>query len=330
MKLLVLAVPAILLLSSCTKSTGGGQHATVDLRDGTSVTGTVLSSSASQIQIAGDDKITRTIPMSQVRSVEYDQAPPAPDASAQAPGQPPAGQPAPGQPGYGQSGPGPYGGSSAASGPGPYGGSAPAGPGPYGTPSSRSGYGSANQYHPTEAAITTRTFRLSAGTRISVRTEETIDSDKVSEGQTFPADVTENVRDADGKVVIPRGANAQIVIRSVSRGGRIRGASDLVLDLAAVAIDGRAYELSTSDLVEKGREGVGANRRTGEFAGGGAAIGAIIGAIAGGGTGAAVGAGSGAGAGALTQIFTRGRIKVPVESILTFRLDRSLRVVAAQ
>lgn len=320
MKLLVLAVPAILLLSSCTKSTGGGQHATVDLRDGTSVTGTVLSSSASQIQIAGDDKITRTIPMSQVRSIEYDQAPPAPDASAQAPGQPPAGQP----------GPGPYGGSSAASGPGPYGGSAPTGPGPYGAPPSQPGYAGANPYHPTEAAITTHTFRLSAGTRISVRTEETIDSDKVTEGQTFPADVTENVRDADGAVVIPRGANAQIVIRSVSRGGRIRGASDLVLDLAAVAVDGRAYELSTSNLVEKGREGVGANRRTGEFAGGGAAIGAIIGAIAGGGEGAAVGAGSGAGAGALTQIFTRGRIKVPVESILTFRLDRSLRVVASQ
>ena len=61
----------------------------------------------------------------------------------------------------------------------------------------------------------------------------------------------------------------------------------------------------------------------------GAPIGAIIGAIAGGGKGAAIGAGSGAGAGALTQIITRGKIKVPVESVLTFKLDRELSVTAA-
>ena len=90
----------------------------------------------------------------------------------------------------------------------------------------------------------------------------------------------------------------------------------------------RQYSLSTEDLAEKGRNGVGINRRTGEFTGGGAAIGAIIGAIAGGGKGAAIGAGSGAGAGALTQILTKGTIKVPVESVLTFKLDRPLSVRA--
>jgi hypothetical protein len=63
----------------------------------------------------------------------------------------------------------------------------------------------------------------------------------------------------------------------------------------------------------------------------GAAIGAIIGAIAGGGKGAAIGAGSGAGAGALTQIITKGgSIRVPAETILTFKLDRPLRVMAAR
>jgi hypothetical protein len=46
----------------------------------------------------------------------------------------------------------------------------------------------------------------------------------------------------------------------------------------------------------------------------------------GGGKGAAIGAGSGAGAGAITQILTKGTIKVPVESILTFKLDEPLRV----
>jgi hypothetical protein len=103
-----------------------------------------------------------------------------------------------------------------------------------------------------------------------------------------------------------------------------------VMDLASVSINGRRYDLSTADLAERGRSGVGVNRRTGEFAGGGAAVGAIIGAIAGGGKGAAIGAGSGAGAGTLTQVLTKGTIKVPVESVLTFRLDQPLRVRAAQ
>ena len=71
-------------------------------------------------------------------------------------------------------------------------------------------------------------------------------------------------------------------------------------------------------------------QRTAEFAGGGAAIGAIIGAIAGGGKGAAIGAGAGAGAGALGEIVTKGKIKVPAETILTFKLDSALRVVEAQ
>jgi|SRR5579859_2450721 len=185
--------------------------------------------------------------------------------------------------------------------------------------------------HPEESAIRTRTYEVSAGTEIAVRSEETIDSARATEGQTFAAEVTNDVRDANGDVVIPQGANAQIVIRSSAKGGRFKGTSDLVLDLASVSVDGRMYQLSTADLVRQGKTGMGANKRTAEYTGGGSAVGAIIGAIAGGGKGAAIGAGSGAGAGALTQILTKGgSIKVPAESVLTFKLDRPLRVVAAR
>jgi hypothetical protein len=290
------AILAILWLSSCAKPTGGGQHATVEMRDGTSVSGTIVSSSAAEVQLAGDDKVTRTIPMAQVRSIEYDDA------------APPAADPV--QPSASNTAPPPLPLSSA--------------PVPTSAPPHRP------HHHATEAAITTRTSELPAGTRISVRVEETIDSSKAVEGQAFPAQVTQDVLDAAGNVVIPRDSNAQIVIRSVSKGGRIRGASDLVMDLASVMVEGRQYQLSTVDLSERGKSGIGANRRTAEYSGGGAAIGAIIGAIAGGGKGAAIGAGSGAGAGALTQILTKGTIKVPVESVLTFQLDQPLRVRAAQ
>ena len=50
-------------------------------------------------------------------------------------------------------------------------------------------------------------------------------------------------------------------------------------------------------------------------------MGAIIGALAGHGKGAAIGAGAGAGGGALTEILTKGTIKVPAETVLTFRLE---------
>jgi len=282
-QLVIATLFALAILSSCNRTAGGGPHATVLMRDGTSVSGTVISTSGSEIQIVADDKTTRTIPLAQLRSVEYDETPPPLVAGNTQPSAPPPTRESPHR----------------------------------------------EHYHPVESAITTKTYELPPGTEISVRNEDTIDSGKAVEGQRFPAEVTRDVLDATGSVVIPRGSNAQIIIRSASKGGRFRGASDLVMDLAAVSIDGRLYELSTTDLAERGRSGIGANRRTGEFTGGGAAIGAIIGAIAGGGKGAAIGAGSGAGAGALTQVLTKGTIKVPVETVLTFRLDQPLRVRAA-
>ena len=187
-----------------------------------------------------------------------------------------------------------------------------------------------DHYHPPVDAVRSTTYTLAAGTSIPVRSEETIDSRIASTGQTYAAEVIRDILDPAGAVVIPRGSNAQIVIRSASKGGRIRGASDLVLDLDSVSVGGQRYELDTADYVAKGRDGVGKNRRTAFFTGGGAAVGGIIGAIAGGGKGAAIGAASGAGAGAGAQILTKGgSIKVPAESVLTFRLDSALKVVAA-
>jgi outer membrane lipoprotein SlyB len=187
------------------------------------------------------------------------------------------------------------------------------------------------RYHPEESTISTTTYELPAGTDVAVRTDETIDSGRASQGQTYAAEVYKDVLDSSGAVVIPRGSNARIVIRSASKAGRISGSADLALDLQDVSIDGRRYELDTVDIQQRGRQGVGKNKRTAEFVGGGAAIGAIIGAIAGHGKGAAIGAASGAVAGGATQVLTRGSaIKVPAETILTFRLDSPLRVSAVQ
>jgi hypothetical protein len=163
---------------------------------------------------------------------------------------------------------------------------------------------------------------LPPGTEIALRTEQRIDSREVVEGQTFPAEIAEDVRDTDGSIAIPRGSDASLITR------RLEGNGDITLDVQSIMVEGRRYRVSTEDQeLQNRRDGVGANRRTGEYVGGGAALGAIIGAIAGGGKGAAIGAVAGAGAGAGTQIMTRGKeVHVPAEAVIRFRLDRPLRL----
>jgi len=293
------------VLCACHKGApANAPHATIYLRNGTVVAGKVISSTPTQLEIAGDDNVTHDIPVNDVQSMSYDAAPQTAAATPPA-GAPPAGAPPAGTP--------------------------PANaPGALGSPAS-SASAPPPDYHPPASAITTTTYEVPRGTELSVRTEETIDSDRAADGQTFPAELTHDVRDASGNIVIPRGANAQLMIQSESRGGRFRGSADLVLGLATVSVDGQLYNLDTSDVVRSGKEGVGKNRRTAKFAGGGAVFGAIVGALAGGGRGAAIGAASGAGAGAAAEAFTKGRvIRVPAESILRFRLERPLHVVAAQ
>jgi hypothetical protein len=263
-------------------------QATVLLRDGTTLAGTVVESTPSELKLLGSDGVTRSVAMNKVKSIDYGET-----AAAQQPESAPPPNPEPAPPPEPELKHEPH-------------------------------------YRPTEAQVTTKTYVVPAGTQVPVRVEETIDSGKAVEGQTFAAEVTRDIHDEAGAVVIPRGTNSEIVIRSASKGNRFHGASDLVLALKAVSVAGRMYNVEAADVSQKGKDGFGANKRTAIHTGGGAALGAIIGAIAGGGKGAAIGAGAGAGAGAITQMITKGgSIKVPAESVLTFRLDAPLHVVEA-
>jgi len=166
-----------------------------------------------------------------------------------------------------------------------------------------------------------RFTQIEPGTIVAVRTNEKIDVRK-RDNLVYTGTVNEDVFGGNGLLAIPRGSQVEMMVR-VARD------NDLILDLDSVLVDGERYAIDTDKnrIESTNRDGVGANRRTGEFVGGGAVIGSIIGAIAGGGKGAAIGAAAGAAAGASTQTLTRGRvIKVPAESLVTFRLDRPLTV----
>jgi hypothetical protein len=168
------------------------------------------------------------------------------------------------------------------------------------------------------------------GTELSVRTNELIDSRTATAGQTFSGVIAADVLDSAGAVRIPRGSDVRLVIRNSNADGN-NSSSDLVLDVDSLTVAGTRYDVSTGDLTKEGRDGVGVNRRTGVMVGGGAAIGTVIGAIVGGGKGAAIGAGIGAGAGLGTEVLTKGRqVRVPAETLLSFRLDQDLFLRAAR
>jgi hypothetical protein len=170
---------------------------------------------------------------------------------------------------------------------------------------------------------------IPTGADLPVRTNEIIDSTSAYQGQTYSAAITEDVRDIAGNVAIPAGTPARLLIRNSSNGGAVHSA-ELMLDLYSVTVGGKEYKVVSSTVAESNRKGFGANGRTAEFLGGGSALGALLGGVFGGGKGAGIGALAGAGGGFVTQAFTRGKeVRVPAESVLRFRLVKTLVLQSA-
>jgi hypothetical protein len=165
---------------------------------------------------------------------------------------------------------------------------------------------------------------IEAGTTIAVRTSETINANG-TDGRVFEGEVVDDVLNRNGSVAIPRGSPVELVVKNVTD-------TELAVDLSSVTVNNQRYGLETGGSAVTGerRDGIGVNERTGKYVGGGALLGAVVGAIAGGKKGAAIGAGAGAAAGAGTQILTRGKsVRIPAESLLTFRLQQPLRTSSA-
>ncbi len=311
LKTVIPVIVVMAALSACSKAPAPNpaaqQQATVTLKDGSTFTGSVTSNSTDSISLQAATGEARTYPMSQVASVQYTGAP-TQTAATQQPSSPAPPPPSPTPAPVSEPLPAP-----------PVQSAAPA-PAPASAPIPTQA-----PAPPPEPVVIVRTIPV--GTTISVRNNETIDSATAQVGQTFSGVVVSSVHDADGRVVIPSGASATLTVRSATDQGKAQGQSDLAVDVSSVRIKGHQYRLDTSDVSEKGKQGVGTNKRTAKFTGGGAAFGTIIGAIAGGGKGAAIGAAAGAGAGLATQAATRGKaVKIPPETVMNFQLQAPVTV----
>lgn len=151
-------------------------------------------------------------------------------------------------------------------------------------------------------AASGRRLEAPSGTELLVRTIETIDSRNSGADQPFSALVGRAVSDASGRVIIPAGSSAQLVIRQVSFVGK-PGSPELALDLRSITVEGRRYLVSTADLTEDSDTDIGTNRATAETVGGGP----------------------------VSQVLTKGRdVTIPAETVLRFRLDQAITLRAEQ
>jgi len=128
--------------------------------------------------------------------------------------------------------------------------------------------------------------RIEPGTSIVVRTNDAIDVDRGND-RIYRGIVDQDVRGENGRMAIPRGAGVELKVR-------VAADNDLILDLESITVNGERYALKAdADRVEAKRDD--------------SLVGAILGAVAG--------------------VQVRGRaVRVPRDSVLTFRIDRALVV----
>jgi hypothetical protein len=179
----------------------------------------------------------------------------------------------------------------------------------------------------TNSAETPAYVTIPAGTQISVRTIDAIDSSYSVVGDRFQASLEEPIT-LEGDVVVARDALVYGRLTQSKESGTFTGRSQLRLELTGIAVNGKMVPVVTGEYEVTGKSrGASTAKRTA----GGAALGALIGAVADGGQGAAIGAGVGAGAGASSEIITGGdQVKVPSETLLDFTLQEDMSIPTRQ
>jgi hypothetical protein len=173
------------------------------------------------------------------------------------------------------------------------------------------------------APADTTQFTIPAGTHITVRMIDSVDSKRARPGDEFAGTIAEPVVVGD-RVAIPKGSEAKTRLVEAKTAGHIKGKSELELELTQLTVNGQDYSVETGLYTA---QGASRGKHSAKVIGGGAGLGALIGAIVGGGKGAAIGAAAGAGGGTAVEAATHGeQVKVPSEAKIEFTLKNSLTI----
>jgi hypothetical protein len=162
-----------------------------------------------------------------------------------------------------------------------------------------------------------------AGTQLSIRLNDEVNSEKAQVGDVFHGSISAPVT-VDDLTAIPTTADVEGRVVDVKSAGRFAGGSVLTLQLTKLTMNGRSYSITTDQWTKSGS---GKGKGTATKVGGGAAIGAVLGGIFGGGKGAAIGAAAGAGAGTAGSAVGKGhQIVLAPESVINFSLQNPITV----
>jgi Glycine zipper 2TM domain len=169
---------------------------------------------------------------------------------------------------------------------------------------------------------------LAAGTHLPLAAQDTITTRGAKAGDPFSASVSQDVKDREGRVVIPAGAAVAGTI-AAAEAAHPNSTGILQLNITSVTVRGVSYPIEaavvTMDTVRKGR---GVTAGDAEKAGAGAAAGAIVGRLLGKDTkGALIGGALGAAAGAAVAHETRSiDVIIPKGAAITIALTKPLVV----
>jgi hypothetical protein len=157
------------------------------------------------------------------------------------------------------------------------------------------------------------------GTRVVVRTNETLSAGKNEVGDAFSGELEEPIV-SHGATLFRRGTRVSGTVVAAKGRGRFKGEGAIGIEISSIG----SVRVHSSEYE---KESKGKGKRTGALIGGGAGLGAIIGGLAGGGKGAVIGGLAGAGAGTAGAAYTGNKdVVIPSESVLTFSLLDPLTV----
>ena len=170
---------------------------------------------------------------------------------------------------------------------------------------------------------------LSAGTRVPLTANDSISTRSAHAGDPFTATVSQDVKDATGRVVVPAGSSVSGTISAAEPAPNPNSTGRIELSVTNVSIRGKSYPINASvvskDTVMQGR---GVTKADAAKVAGGAVAGAILGKIIGKNTkGAVIGGAAGAAAGAAAARASRDiDVVIPKGAAITIKLEKSLTV----
>jgi Glycine zipper 2TM domain len=174
--------------------------------------------------------------------------------------------------------------------------------------------------------------RVGAGTKVDVAATDTISSRTAKVGDAFTGHVVDDVKDANGKVVIPAGSTVHGSVTAVKPAPNPRTPGTLTLSVTSITVRGTSYPIEAAvDSIETIHKGRGITSGDAAKVGAGAVAGAVLGRVLGGnrkGTiiGGVVGGIAGAGVASQTK---DSDIVLPAGAHIIIRLTKDLAVAAS-